>query len=325
MIASLSVLARTFSISPWLFLVASIPQTITGGVPTLTALIFSYVSDVCQPETRSFRTGLTQIAIILGSLAGSLSSGELVKFTSSSIIFTISSVSVLIAILYLVFFVKETVRNNVTHEGRCGLKELCQLNRFQGIREVVFQQRTNVDTVTIWLCLFAFGLMAFASNGAGTVFYLFVREQLDWGIQEFTFYNATSTIVMGSGGVIALFFCTKLFHVTDTILGAVGFFSGAIETAIIAFAVASWQMYLSIFISVLKNLSYVTCRTVLTNLVSDLDIGKINALMTSVEAIFGLVGTFVYTMVYNKTITWYPGSYNFISVAVNLLNGIFLL
>lgn len=323
-VVSLSALSNNFNINPWLYLLAIIPLTAAGGFPTFTAMIFAYVSDISRPEERSFRASITQAAVLLGSLAGSLSSGQLLKIQSvnSTVIFTISTISTLVAAIYVWVFIQETV--NVTSESLSGRKKIFQLNRFRGIYDIAFKHRSVTEAWTVWICLLVFGLMALASTGATTVFYLFVREQFSWDILQFNFYTSTSTIVIGLGGVIALFFFNKIFNISDAILGMLGFASAAIESGTIAFAVSTWQMYLSIFVGLVKNVSYITCRTILTNTVSDLDIGKMNALMTSVEAVFGLIGTFTYTILYNQTITWFPGAYNIISLVINLVNGAFL-
>lgn len=307
------------SLNPWYYLLATIPLITTGGIPTLTALVFAFISDSCQPEGRAFRMGVTQVTLLLGSLTGSLVSGELVKFVNASTIFTISGLSILIGTFCLVFFIKETVRERTdnTHQS---LEISFLYKRFHEIYEDIFKRRPKSDLSVTWLCLLVFGMMAFASNGAGSVFYLFVRGQFNWDIQEFNYYTATSTLVMGTGGIIALLIFSKCCSMSDLILGALGFLSAAVEHTTIAFAVSTWQMYLSIFFGFIKNVSYICCRTVLTNTVNDVDIGKMNALMTSTEATFGLIGSFTYTIVYNQTLSWYPGFYNFISAAVNVFN-----
>lgn len=54
-------------------------------------------------------------------------------------------------------------------------------------------------------------------------------------------------------------------------------------------------------------------RCFLSKLIPVEESGKIFAVLTSFETIGGLAGTFIYTFIYNSTLTTYPATFNFVS------------
>lgn len=63
-----------------------------------------------------------------------------------------------------------------------------------------------MSRITVILILFYFYL----SEGSATVFYLFVRGKFDWSIQQSTFYDAASIIIIIFGNIVGMYILNKV-------------------------------------------------------------------------------------------------------------------
>jgi len=306
--------ANFYPLTPWIYVLSTIPFALAGGTPTLVTAIFSYISDVSPPEKRSLRGGIFNAVSILSILSGSLTCSYLSQHLQNAWIFALSTFLGLAGLFVIVFFTTETVS---VQENRD--RKLLQLRPFKQIYQTAVERRPSQEKSIVWGCLFALCCMAFTSNGPDGIFYLFTREKFNWNTQSFMNYTIFVNIFAAFGTVIGLIMFKKLFKSSDSLLGTLGFMSSVIQNVFVTFAQFGWQLYVGASIGLFRGLGYPTCRSILANITSDQDLGKINALVSAFEACFSLFAAPTYTWIYTNTITWFPAAFNLLSGFFNLI------
>lgn len=315
-------LSLSIRINPWWYLTAAFPLALSGGSTTLTTVAFSYISDITEPNKRSFRNGITQGSILISVLFGSISSGFINDYTSALVVFGLATLCVFFGLVHVMFFLKETVTDNNYTER---YNDIIRPKLYKEIVSTLMKERPNYDRAIVWLVLVAVGLASFCTDGTMTVFYLFVRKQFEWTIENYTSYISANMTFGAIGSIIALVLLKRGFKMNDTILTIFGYLSSMGQSLIVAMANSNWLMYVSVLVGGVKNISYVTCRSILTNMGPDSDIGKINALITSTEAVFQLAGAPTFTQLYKATLDTYPAAFNLLSVLIYFINALLLM
>lgn len=150
--------------------------------------------------------------------------------------------------------------------------------------------------------------------------YLFVREEFGWTIVESSYYDSVTMILTISGSLFGLLVLKKVFKMSDISLAVLALVSTIIDSMIKAFAFKPWHMYLASSISVFKILSSPMCRSLISTIVPNNEIGKVYSITSSIEALSGLGSAPLYTYIYSNTLTTFPGAFQLITAGVYVLN-----
>lgn len=95
-----------FPVQVTMFMEAIFPA-VTGSWVVSFMGIFSYISDVTPPETRTFRMGIISLCMTAGGPIGSALSGILLRKIGYYGVFSICSVMYLMGLSYGIFFIKD--------------------------------------------------------------------------------------------------------------------------------------------------------------------------------------------------------------------------
>ena len=108
MLAFLSVL----NVNPYWYLLAAVPSSLLGGFPAILMSITCYVTDISNNDNRTWHFAWMNCFYLAGLLVGLLVGPIVFKIYGYLYVFSISSVFILIAWLYSLFFLEETIQNN---------------------------------------------------------------------------------------------------------------------------------------------------------------------------------------------------------------------
>ncbi|KAG5896424.1 hypothetical protein JTB14_022503 [Gonioctena quinquepunctata] len=104
------------STSPWYFLIASIPQMFTGGIPTHMMVCLTYISDVTTEKTRGIRMAFLEASVIIGLFLGNMASSYLLHATNYESVFMVAALCNAASLIYTIFCIPESVENIATEE-----------------------------------------------------------------------------------------------------------------------------------------------------------------------------------------------------------------
>lgn len=316
-------LSLKYVINPWFYILGIIPISISGGTCALITGTFCYIADCTTSKNRAYRMVLIEACIFIGLMCGSLSSSYLLYATNSVIVLFTSAITMLLAIIYTIIFVDESLRADQIQRGP-KIRELFQWISVKDMFKTCFEKRPNYDRAIIWLTISSLGIAIFVMEGNSTVFYLFVREKFEWTVKDYTIYDSISIIIQIFGNIIGSYLLQKLLGFSITSLALIAYGSSVIDSVIKLTAVYPWHLYLSISAGILRGISGPMCRAILSNVVPVSDIGKLYSFTTSIETISPLASAPLYAYVYSSTILTYPGLFNGITTFMYFICYIFI-
>lgn len=316
-----SILSETDMIlNPWIFILPNIPVVLSGGWPSMILAVLCYTTDLTNDTNRSSRLTIIEIIIFLGVILGTIGSSFILNLTSATTVFIIGGTCCLTATTYILFVVEESVQN--VEDASLGQK-ICELTSPTPVIEMFktcFKKRSFKERRILWGLILILIFMIFAMNGVSNVFYLFVREKFKWTLKDATLYDALSNTLAVGGCIIGITFFKKVLKVSDMTLIFVALISAATDSTVKAFAQNPSTLYFSSSLAIFKVLASPMCRSLISSIVPNNEIGKIYSFTSAFEAISSLIASPLYTYVYSSTFTHFAGAFYLVSTVIYGVN-----
>ncbi|KAH8284796.1 hypothetical protein KR054_001181 [Drosophila jambulina] len=303
------------NISPWWFLLSSVPSMFSGGTCALVTILYCYVGDVSSEEKRPMRMVTMEAAVGLGMMGGGVASGYIYAATGASALFIIVGSIIFIALLYVYFFVKESLKSENLQEGS-RIREFFRLDLVKVLVKTCIKKRENYDRAIIWMVMMSLTLCVFAMEGENTVNYMFMRKQFDYTVQDYSVFNAARAVIQLVGSTLAMVLLRRLLGVSTIVMTLLAFACCVLESTVRATAVYGSEMYLALILGMMRGVMSPMCKAILSTVTPSSELGKIFSLTTSLQSISPLGAAPLYTAVYQATVQFYPGIFNFISVGL---------
>lgn len=308
-------------INPWYYVIASSAITVTGGTCILITGVFCYIADVTTEKDRATRMGVIEAALFAGLVSGSFSSSFFYNWFGSVFVFGLATGSMILALLYVIFFVEESRSVSELEQRGNKLRELFRFELVKDMMAVCFKRRANHDRAVLWIIMISLGFCIFVLEGNSTVFFLFVRERFDWSVRDYTIYSAIATCSLIVGNLVAMYWLKRVFGFSEVTFAIIAFAQSVLDSFIAAIAFRSWHLYLGIGLTMLKGLVSPMCRSILATTSERSssqgdEIGKIYAMTTALESLLPIAAVPAYTLLYKSTISTFPGAFNFISAGI---------
>ncbi|EDW02470.1 proton-coupled folate transporter [Drosophila grimshawi] len=310
------------NISPWWFLLPSVPSILSGGTCALITGVYCYISDVAK-ERKALRMVLNEASVCIGMMVGNVASGYIYAATGEVVLFAIAAGLMLLALLYVYFLVPESLPEENRHTGSW-VREFFSLSLVVDLVRTCFLPRANYDRAIIWLTMMALTISIFNMEGENTVNVLFMREQFDWTVKDITQFNTVRIAVQIVGSVSGMFVMRRLFKVSIVGMSLIALAACVLESTVRATAQFWWEMYLGMTLGTMRGVLGPMCRAILSVVAPSTDVGKIFALTTSMEMVSPLGAAPLYTAVYKSTVAFYPGAFNFISAGLYFVSYILM-
>lgn len=307
-------------LNPWIFILPNIPVILSGGWPSMILSVLCYTTDLTDESNRSSRLTIIEVIIFLGVILGTTGSSFVLNMTSATTVFIIGGSCCLTATLYILFVVEESVQN--IEEASVG-KKMCELISPTPVIEMFktcFKKRSFRERRILWGLIVILMFMIFAMSGVSNVFYLFVREKFKWTLKNATLYDSMSNTLAVIGCVIGITFFKNVCKVSDMSLIFVALMSAAVDSIIKAFAQNPTTLYVSSGLALFKVLASPMCRSLISSIIPNNEIGKIYSFTSAFEAISSLIASPLYTYVYSSTFTYFAGAFYLLSTIIYGVN-----
>lgn len=305
--------------NPWIFVITLIPTIITGSTPSLSVAVMCYISDNTAESDRSFRLILIDIIGYVGIMTGILSSSFILKLTSATTIFKISTLCAALALIYAICFVHES---DIFHNNENMRRQIRELFSFVAIRlmvETCLKRRALNGRRIVWSLIIVLMLFGFTVQGTSTVFYLFVREKFQWNLKDANLFQMSAFTISLVGGFIGVLTLKKLLKLSDISLAALSNFSTFIDLILKSVAQTGTQMYFAVGVGLFGMLKTSMCRSIIASVVPSSEIGKVYSMTSLFETTFSIIAPPLYTLVYSLTFTYFAGAFYILTAFVNLI------
>ena len=130
--------------------------------------------------------------------------------------------------------------------------------------------------------------------------FLYVKRIFSWGVSEYSLYKSTASLVSS----VAMFLLFPLFHrlkVTDNFIIIISCLSQIGGAFIRGMSTKTWMFYLSTLVDFGTSIVWPAIRSQITHCVEPHELGKIFAMLGSMESLIPIIGTFMYNRIYNAT------------------------
>lgn len=307
------------TLNPWSYALAYIPMMLSGGWPSMIAVVLCYITDITEEANRSVRLGVVEVIIFFGVFLGIASCSTIVQMTNPTTVFIISLGFAIIASLVMIFIVEETIQiPDATRAEK--MKALFSLTMVKEMIVTLFRRRSFKERRILLSLIIILMFTVFTLNGQSNVSYLFVREKFGWTIGKATQFDSINLLITITGSVIGLSVLKKLLHFSDLSLAVISLLSATVDSVIKAFATQPWHMYMSSGLTLFKVLSSPMCRSIISSIIPNNEIGKIYSITSSFEALSGLGAAPLYAYIYSQTLTYFAGAFYLITAFVYCIN-----
>ncbi|XP_036331955.1 proton-coupled folate transporter-like [Rhagoletis pomonella] len=311
----LSMVSAYSPTNPWLYVIGNIPAAVTGSSCAFSIVSYCYIADVASPQFKGLRMVLADAAIGLGTVAGTLAGGALFAKTSMQVVFAISALSALLAMVYIIFVNEESLK--VEHTTL-----MYKLSQFFSITHLIDLVRTctakrpNHMRTFIWLTMIALVISNFTTSGESNVFYLFLRAKFSTTVSQYSDYNSISAAIQIAGGTFAIITFRKHMQLSIETIAIMSLLSAVCESTVRAAAQQFWEMYLATALGFISTIITPMLLTILSFVTPTNETGKVFSVTTALQTITPLGSAPLYTSVYNATFAFYPGMFNIISAVL---------
>ncbi|CAG9560192.1 unnamed protein product [Danaus chrysippus] len=182
------------SVEVTMFLEAIFPA-ITGGWVMVFLGVFSYVGDITDEKTRTFRVGLVNLCLTAGIPIGVSLSGILLKLWGYYGIFATSGIIYLTTFTYGYIYLEKQTKPGIDKSEKAKpvtFKDIVAL-----IKETVlcaFKKRDGNLRMKVILTLLAVAIIYGPDHGERIITYMFVRYRLKWDALKFSMYSTYSIV-----------------------------------------------------------------------------------------------------------------------------------
>uniref|UniRef100_A0A2S2QYI7 Solute carrier family 46 member 3 n=1 Tax=Sipha flava TaxID=143950 RepID=A0A2S2QYI7_9HEMI len=182
----------------------SIPLAVTGGQTLLTMTAYSYMGDATLIKNRTFRIGGLNAVMAISMALGTSLSGIVYNQLGFYGAYGLSSVLIIIGLVYGLLFVEEIAPITVVNENKSFKTTLTEFFNFKQVTEslkTTFKKRPNTQRLKIIVLLIILMANAGTNNGYRTVSYLYTRVQFNWTEVKYSIFSTYELTV----NIIGLF------------------------------------------------------------------------------------------------------------------------
>ncbi|OWR45016.1 adenylate cyclase [Danaus plexippus plexippus] len=288
--------------------------SITGGWVTMFLGVFSYISDITSERSRTFRVGLVNFCMTAGIPIGLGMSGMLIKKLGYYGIFGTTSGLYLVVILYGCFCLKEPddwLRDRglpVIERGDSKGVSFFDVTHVLDTIGVAFQKRPSNRRVKVILTLLTVFILFGPAMSEHNVFYLFVRNQLQWDMVKFSIYTSYSIILHSIGAMFCITIFSKKLQIDDSLLCLISITSKFVGSVWTAFVKTDLELYLIPVAELLNGTTFTSLRSIISKLVEKQETAKVNSLFSLTETVASLIFQPFYSWLYMNTLQVLPGA-----------------
>lgn len=186
--------------------------------------------------------------------------------------------------------------------------------------KTMFKRRERYERTILLLLVSMLMFYVLIMMGEGSVTYLSFREKFHWDLKHYTFYSAGKSVTWITLTVLSVYILHKLFKIHEVILLLFGYTLMGTSYIIQGIAMMDWQIYLGALIKSLGSATNPLLRSYLSKIIPTDEIGKIFPLTVALESLMSLIGSPLYTVIYNLTLSTNPTAYNFFSAGLNFFS-----
>lgn len=309
-----------------------------GGTQVVLMSMISYVAATTPPHQRVKRLTILELIFITSNPLGVFVGGILIEPQVTSLgsyygllhnyhhVLILAIIFKLLALIYAAFFKFERAKPKsistdietspliITKPKQTRMEKISSgfwdLFVIQNIKEsfvVCFQKRPSRSQ--IWLLMLAMTTVVVVNKSISTLMFQFVQKVYHWNASTYSTWNSilyVSTHVVGLLVVTPLL--TKYLNVSDSTLLLVGLTSSFMQSFVRGTFINVYAFMSSYCFGMAAPVIMVAIRSYLSKLVSPSEQYRLFGTLSLLEVATPLLGNAIFTVIFNSTISEYPGT-----------------
>ncbi|NWI44618.1 S46A3 protein, partial [Picathartes gymnocephalus] len=294
-----------FSLSLSVLFAVAFITGLFGSIATFLGGGFAYIAEECHDEKQK-TTQIAVVDLIFGVVSGlaGLSSGYFLRGIGFAWTFVIASLLHVINIIYIVFFLEDTVGiSQFQHGTPVSWKELLR-ETFSGVY-MLFKTAPYKKRILIIVLLFTFMTYLFTLLGGSSLFTLYeLDEPLCWN-EVYIGYGAAAFTSVSLTSFLGVYLFSKCLK--DIYIVFIGMFSYIGGMIMAAFAKTTLLMFLVRVPSLFCFMPIPVLRSMLSKVVLTSEQGAVFACIACLEVVTGTMSISVFNILYATTVAWFSG------------------
>ncbi|KAL5244759.1 hypothetical protein ACI65C_012169 [Semiaphis heraclei] len=294
----------------------TIPLALTGGQTLMTMTAYSYIGDATSLGQRTFRIGALNAVMAVSMAIGTSMSGIIYNKLGFYGAYGISSVLIIIGLLYGLLFVKDVTpvtEVNKNKSYRTTISEFLDFKHITQSFKTTFKKRPNKQRIKIIILIIIFMASAGVNAGYHTICYLYTRVQFNWNEVKYSVFASYELIINIIGLLFGSFVLSEQLKMSDEILGMLSSISQTLGALFNTFAYSESLFYIGPLVNILVCAENIATKSLMTKLVPNTELSQIAATFGIAEIIVSLVFGLMYNGLYETTINILPGAFYMIT------------
>ncbi|XP_071543562.1 proton-coupled folate transporter-like [Panulirus ornatus] len=299
--------AYWWSIQPFYILLSYIPYGLTGNLMVTFMATSAYV---CEDSGQRSRT--TRLSVLILTMNVSIPLGYAVgmyffKTGGYVTIFGAEFLFCLLSLLYTLVRIRNKPPKREDSQGPEPERSGLSLSLMKKSLLVVFKERENRDRAQVLgqiscICLYMINLCVLS------FMYVYTRKKFQWDYYDYTVWFISSTPSSLLGSCVLLPLLSLYWRLEDSVIGFIGSTTLMFFWVMVGTAPEPWVLYLALLPFACSTMVSTASRSALSKLVASDELGSVYSVVGMGEALFPVLFTPFYTLIYNSTLDVFPGT-----------------
>ncbi|OXA64278.1 Proton-coupled folate transporter [Folsomia candida] len=303
----------------WIGYIDASTGNIFGKETGFTMAAYSYICDMTEESTRTFRIAMLGASCHFGIALGYLIAGMVINAgLSSEMSFLIS---ILISVMAWILLIccgnvnsrrqsREDFLNQKEHPGL--VKSIISPIVYPFGKDLKHRRMYVFWIFITYVCTIA------PFHGESSILYLFSRRLLGWDATQYGYFCIYGMALRVSGVLLSMVILSHVWKLRDPVIGFISCLSQISGHVMYMIATNAVTMFLAPAVGLMTETTHVISRSLLSKSVPKADVGKVIGLMSILDIIAPLVVIPIYNLIYKNTLTTFPGGAFLFSVGITL-------
>ena len=323
----------------WLFYLGAFIEGISGSYGVFLLSLYCYLSDLTPIESRAYRITLLNSMNSIASLCVTYLCGYVIKYYGYFYLFLSSVILLLIALVYTICLVPETLieLNDKSMIKRFKYVSISRsINCFKvffvptteerspllGNSEQKQKKVSTKQTLALILVVLANFVYCFGINGIYSVFTLFIMNApFCFGPIEISQYSVFSTVV----SLVVSLLVSRFLKINEVLICALSVASCFISVFCFIYGNSEFYIYLASVISSINTLSFSYVRSIVSKSVDKSKVSDAFSSILIVDTSVGVLSSIIYPILYAKFVSTglglffaFSGGFVLIALVINM-------
>jgi len=284
----------------WVWLISVIlSKNLFGGSLAYVMVVYSFMADNSNDRQRTIRMAILSFSYHMSIPISAPIGAWLFSIGGYVYVFGVSLGFMALAYLYMAIrlwnFQEKLKRNE-----KLSFSSLMHPRHVKDSFVASFKGRPDHKRTYLLIMLSVMLLNMMPSIGERAYQYLFVKRIFGWAVTDYSWYMTVANLVSS----LAMFLLFPLFHrfkINDNFIIMISCTSQIGGALLRGLSTHPWMFYLSTFVDFGTSIVSPPIRAQISHCVEPHELGKIFAMLASIESLIPIIGTNMYTNIYKAT------------------------